>query len=168
MSKRILVIGPSGSGKTYVSTMLHEKGINAVDADLLEGLSDWFDSDGEKVECPPDAGKEFLDTHRFLWSKEFLVKFLQDQTEIYLFGMAGNVFDMINLFDRVYFLKTQPKILAERLRRKSRENPMGKTEYQLKNALQYAKEIEGPAHKLGITMIDAEQTPESIFQQLNV
>lgn len=166
MIKRVLVIGPSGSGKTYISAKLREKGVNAVDADLIPDLADWYDKDDRSVEFPPDADKEFLDTHRFLWKREVLEKFLEDQNEIYLFGLSGNIFDMLGVFDKVYLLKAQPEVLVERLRHESRENPMGKTEYQLQNALSYAKEIEETAQKLGIEMIDANQTPEQIYSQI--
>src|SRR3989338_3744394 len=135
MSKRVLIIGPSGSGKTYVSAALRAKGINAIDADLVEGLSDWFDGNDKKVECPADAGPEFLNNHVFLWDRGFLSKFLEEQDEVYLFGASGNVFDMLDLFDKVYFLKVSPELLAKRLRHENRENPMGKTNYQLQNAL---------------------------------
>ena len=166
MSKRVLIIGPSGSGKTYVSAALRAKGINAIDADLVEGLSDWFDGNGKKVKCPADAGPEFLNSHEFLWDREFLSKFLEGQDEIYLFGASGNVFDMLDLFDKVYFLKASPELLAKRLRHKSRENPMGKTDYQLQNALKWAKEIEEKASNLHIEMINADQTPEVIFGKI--
>lgn len=167
MPKHILITGPSGSGKTYISGKLHEKGINAIDADTIPGLADWYDEEDKKVGLPPDAGKEFLDNHRFLWDREFLEDFLQKQDEIYLFGMSGNVFDMLDLFDRAYFLKTDPQVLAERLRHEGRKNPMGKTEYQLQNALDYAKEVEETALKLCIEMIEADQTPEEIFSQIS-
>jgi len=164
MSKRILIIGPSGSGKTFVSAALRAKGINAPDGDLVEKLSDWFDGNGNKVICPPDADKEFLDNHEFLWDKNELKKFLEAQKEaIYLFGMSGNVFDVLDFFDKVYFLKTSPEVLVDRLRHESRENPMGKTDYQLQNAINWGKEIEGKASKLGIAMIDANRSPDEIF-----
>lgn len=166
MSKRVLIIGPSGSGKTYVSAALREKGINAVDADFVEGLSDWFDGNGKKVECPADAGPEFLNSHEFFWDRGFLGKFLEGQNGVYLFGASGNVFDMLDLFDKTYFLKASPELLAKRLRHESRENPMGKTGYQLQNALKWAKEIEQKATDLRIEMINADQAPEVIFDKI--
>ncbi len=168
MAKHILIIGPSGSRKTYISASLRKHGINALDADLIEGLSGWFGAGGKQVTCPESADKKFLDNHEFLWNRNFLSQFLQEQqNDFYLFGMSGNVFDMADLFDEVYFLKTSPEILAERLRHESRENPMSKTDFQLENALNWAKEIEETANKLGIQMIDANQSPKQIFSQIN-
>lgn len=165
-AKQVLILGPSGAGKTYISANLREKGINAVDADLIEGLGEWYDGEGKRVEFHENAGKEFLDSHPFLWDEEILKRLLKENDELYLFGMAGNAFDFVSLFDKVYFLKAKPETLAERLNHSTRENPMGKTEYQLQNALQYAKEIEETAAKMGLEIIDAEKTPEDIFSKI--
>ncbi|MFH0852520.1 MAG: AAA family ATPase [bacterium] len=169
MRKKILIIGSSGSGKTHVSAELRRRGINAVDADLIDGLSDWFDGKGDKVEYPKDASKEFLDNHKFLWDRKFLKEFLDKQKEIYLFGLSGNIFSVIDLFDRVYFLKVDSQILAKNLRHASRENPMGRTDYQLENALRYAEEIERKANELGIKFIDAtDKSSEQIFSEISI
>ena len=166
MIKQILITGPSGSGKSYISAKLREEGINAVDADLIEGFGEWYDSKDRRVDFPSDAGKEFLDQHRFLWKREDVEKLLKENDELYLFGMSGNTFDMLDLFNKVYFLKADPEVLAERLKHETRENPMGETEYQLQNALIYAKEIETTAYKHDIQMIDANQTPEAVFSHI--
>lgn len=169
MSKNILIIGPSGSGKTHISATLRKQEIQAVDADLVDGLAGWFGSDGKEVAYPESADKKFLDNHAFLWNRNFLWKFLHEQQDdLYFFGMSGNVFDMIDLFDKIYFLKTSPEILAQRLRHENRENPMGKTDYQLQNALNWAKEIEERAKKIDSEMIDANQTPDQIYLQIKL
>lgn len=160
---KILVIGPSGSGKTYISSKLRELKINAVDADLIDGLSNWYDGRGNKIEYPRDADKEFLDNHSFLWDREFLKKYLERNPDIYLFGSSGNMFEMLDLFDRVYFLKVEPSLLRERLTHESRENPMGITEYQRENAVKWALEIEKKAKDLGVEFIDATLSPEQIL-----
>lgn len=167
MSKKILIIGPSGSGKTHISAELRKSGINAIDADLVPGLSGWFDKYGKEVEYPENADKEFLDNHEFLWDKEFVKDYLEKQDEICLFGLSGNVFNITDLFDEVYFLKVERQALAENLRHASRENPMGRTDYQLKNALQHAEEIEQEAKELGIKIINATgKSPVEIFKEI--
>lgn len=169
MPKNILIIGPSGSGKTHISATLRKQGIRAIDADLVEGLSGWIGADGKEVAYPESADKKFLNNHNFLWNRNLLSKFLQEQQDdLYLFGMSGNVFDVVDLFDRIYFLKTSPEILAKRLRHENRENSMGRTDYQLHNALNWAKEIEKKAKKIDSGMIDANQTPEQIYLQIKL
>lgn len=167
INKKILIIGPSGSGKTYISAELRKYGINAVDADLLSGLSDWFDRNGNRVDYLEDAGKEFFENHEFIWNKKFLRKFLVKQKEIYLFGLSGNIFNAIDLFDKVYFLKVSWQVIVKNLRHASRENPMGRTDYQLENALRYAEEIENKANEIGIEFIDATgKSPKQIFNEI--
>ena len=161
---KILVIGPSGSGKTYISSKLRESGINAIDADLINCLSDWYDGAGNKVEYPIDADENFFGNHSFLWDRKFLKNYLDKNSDIYLFGSSGNMFEMLDLFDKTYFLKAGPLLLKERLTHESRENPMGMTEYQRENAAKWAIEIEKKAKDLGIEFIDATLSPEEIFK----
>ncbi len=168
MDNRVLVLGPSGVGKTYIATFLRDNGVGAYDADLIPGLAGYYNGNGDEVEYPIDAGKEFFDNHEFLWNREFIEKFLETRNEVYLFGISGNAFEMLDLFSKVYFLKASPELLAQRLRHESRENPMGKTDYQLQNALNWAKEIEEEAFALNIPMIDATLKPQQIFDQIRL
>lgn len=160
---KVLIFGPSGSGKTYVSSKLRQLGINTVDSDLIEGLSSWYNG-GNKVAYQKDADKEFLDNHSFLWDREFLQDYLNKNPEIYLFGSSGNVFEMLDLFDKVYFLKVNPQLQKERLIHESRENPMGITEYQRENAVNWGLELEQKAKELDIPFIDAALEPEEILK----
>lgn len=133
----------------------------------MEGLSAWFDGQGNEVEYPIDAGEQFLNSHSLLWNKEFLRKMLGGEKETYLFGASGNIFDVLDLFDRVYFLKLDPSIQKERLQHETRENPMGSTEYQRENAVAWALELEDLARQLNIPFIDATLTPKEIFNQIS-
>ena len=164
--ERVLITGASGSGKTFIATTLNNQGINAFDADSIKGLCGWFDTAGNRVNYPPDAGEEFLGNHAFLWSRDFLARFLDRQNKIYLFGVSRNAFEMIDLFDNVFFLKISPDILVTRLRNGSRVNPMGRTAYQIKYVLQWARKYEEIARALCIRMIDANKSPRQIFSQI--
>lgn len=161
---KVLVFGPSGSGKTYISSKLRKLGINAVDADLIEDLSSWYDRQGNKVKYPEDADEVFLNNHSFLWNRKFLEDYLAKVADIYLFGASGNIFDMLDLFDKVYFLKVNPDLQKERLTHQLRENPMGNTEYQRENAVRWGLELEQKAKNSGIKFIDATLGPEEIFR----
>lgn len=162
---RTLVIGPSGSGKTYLSKELKKLGLNAVDTDTINGLSSWYYGK-DKVEYPEDADEEFFANHSFLWDREFFKNYLDKNPDIYLFGSSGNMFDMLDLFDEVYFLKVDPQLIKERLTHESRENPMGKTEFQRENAVNWGKEIEQKAKNLEIEFIDGTLKPQEIFNLL--
>ncbi len=163
---KVLIFGPSGSGKTYISSYLRKLGINAVDADKIEDLSSYYDGQGNKVEYSEDAGKEFLDNHSFLWDRIFLEDYLRKNPDIFLFGASGNIFDMLDFFDKVYFLKIDPDLQKERLIHESRENPMGNTEYQRENAVRWGQQLEQKAKTLGIKFIDATLSPKKILYEI--
>ena len=164
LSMKVLIFGPSGSGKTYISSELRKLGINAADADLIEGLSSWYDGAGNKVPYQENAGEEFLNSHSFLWDRKFLEDYLSKNPGIYLFGSSGNLFEILDLFDKAYFLKVDPDLQKERLIHQSRENPMGNTEYQRENAVRWGQELEEKAKGLGIEFVDATLSPKEILK----
>ena len=121
---KVLIFGPSGSGKTYVSHALQNLGINAFDGDDIEGLSAWYDSNGKKASQPESADEAIANHYSFLWDKKFLAKFLNRFSDVYVFGGSGNIFNMFDLFDKIYFLKVEPELQKARLHSSSRKNPM--------------------------------------------
>lgn len=163
---KVLITGPSGAGKTYLSKELKKLGLNSVDADLIEGLSSWYDGRGNVVKYPENAGKEFLDNHSFLWNKSFLEDYLADKNDIYLLGSSGNIFEMLDLFDKSYYLDVSGEAIGERLQHEGRENPMGNTEYQRNNAILWAQELREKAKSLGLNFINGELSAEEIFKLL--
>ena len=163
---KVLIFGPSGAGKTYLSKELKKLGLNSVDADLIGPLNSWFDGNGKKVNYPEYADAEFLDNHSFLWDKDYLSKYLTTHPDIYLFGASGNIFEMFDLFDKVYYLDVPDNVQNERLQHESRENPMGNTEYQRQNAIAWGNELRQKAKNLEITFIDTTKDTEDIYQEL--
>lgn len=161
---KVLIYGPSGSGKTYLSSQLKLMGHPAIDGDTIDGLSGWFDGLGNRVEYRVDADEEFLENHSFLWSRDFLEKYLADKGSIYIFGAAGNTYEVFDLFDEVYFLKVPIKVQQERLIHPSRENPMGMTKYQREQCAKWAHELYDEAQKYNIPIIDATLTPQEIWE----
>ena len=73
---------------------------------------------------------------------------------------------MIDLFDKVFFLKVSLENQNEMLMHESRENPMGNTEFQRKNAVKWAQEIEEKAKSLNIPFVDASLSPSEIYSIL--
>jgi hypothetical protein len=159
---KVLVFGPSGSGKTYVSHALQKAGINAFDDDQVEGLSNWYDVHGNKVAPPQTADEASANQYAFLWSKKALAAFVNRFPEVYVFGGSGNVFNMLDLFDRVYFLKVEPELQKERILSATRETPL--MDQNEEGIVIWGDWFEEVARKLNILFVDASLTPQQIFE----
>ena len=165
-TKLTLITGPSGSGKTTISHKMANLGLNVVDADTLDGLSGWFNALGEQVTFPDDACKTFLETHKFIWKRSYLEVYLRKQRGLLLLGSARNVFEMADLFDEVIFLQVNPLVLRRRLADASRDNPMGRTEFQRDYCILRAAEYEKLAREIRARFLDGSQSPEEIIREI--
>ncbi|MEW6408351.1 MAG: AAA family ATPase [Patescibacteria group bacterium] len=164
-AQKILITGMPYSGKSYVSAFLKKHGENVIDADSIKGLGQWFDKNGNKVDFPHDASKEWLGTHDFLWDKNFLRSWLNGQkSTVYLFGLAANVLAVTELFDRAYYLDMSPEVLKKRFAENERTNPMGQTQEQQATILRDLSGFAQKARNHGFTIIDANQTPREIYK----
>ncbi|HEY4289299.1 MAG TPA: AAA family ATPase [Puia sp.] len=165
----VLIFGPSGSGKTYVAKALQARSINAFDDDQIAGLSAWYDKDGRKVAAPANAEEAKTGQYAFLWSKKALAKFLNSFTsagsDVYIFGGSGNIFNLLDLFDRVYFLKIEPGLQWQRLRSPSRPTP--DMDVDADGLVVWGAWFEEQAQKHHIPFIDAALTPAQIFELIS-
>ena len=159
---KVLVIGPSGSGKSYVADALQAKGINAFDDEDIDGLSSWYNQQRQKIPPPKTAEEAFANHYSFLWDKKFLSDFLNGHDEVYIFGGSGNVTDVFDLFDKVYFLKIGPELQRKRLRSPLRKTP--DLDFGEEGMIVWGAWFEEEARKRNIPFVNADQTPEEIFE----
>jgi hypothetical protein len=160
---KTLLFGPSGSGKTFIANALRSKGINAFDADDLQGLGDWYDRNWKKVATPKTTDEALSNHYSYLWSREFLTDFLgrYADTDVYLFGGSGNLFGVTDLFDKIYFLKVDPALQQQRLASPSRPTPS--MDQDADGLVVWGSWLEEEAKKRNVPLLDAAQTPEQIF-----
>jgi len=165
IAQKIIITGMPYSGKSYVSDFLKKNGENVIDADSIKGLGHWFDKRGNKVDFPHDASKEWLDTHDFLWDKNFLHLWLTEQkSSVYIFGFAANILELLDLFDKAYYLDISPEVLKQRFVENERANPMGQTEEQQETILRDLSDFAQKAKEKGLIFIQADQSPEKIYK----
>jgi hypothetical protein len=162
---KVLIFGPSGSGKTYVSTAWKQRGINAYEDSDIQSLSGWHDKYGNKVATPTTASEALNNRYSFLWSKRVLKNFLDMHPDVYIFGGAGNIFDLADLFDKIYFLKIEPAIQKARIVHSSRETPL--MDFDEEAVVIWGDWIEAEAKKRNISFIDATLSPDQIFNIIN-
>jgi len=159
---KVFVFGPSGSGKTYVSHALQKSGINAYDDADIEGLSAWYDRQGRKIAAPDTADEAINNQYSFLWSKKVLKEFVNRFKDVYIFGGSGNIFNMLDLFDKTFFLKVEPQIQKERILNSPRPTPL--MDINDNGIVIWGEWLEQEAKKRHIPFIDASLTPKEIFE----
>jgi len=158
---KVLIFGPSGSGKTYTSQALRDSGINAWDADDIIGLSAWYDKHGQKVTEPKTAEEAINHRYSFLWSKSFLTRFLSRFSEVYVFGGSGNIWNMFDFFDRVYFLKVDVETQKNRILNAANRNSL--LDFTENDLVIWGEWFEKEAKKRNILFIDATLSPDEIY-----
>ncbi len=158
---KILIFGPSGSGKTFFSNKLSKQGFNAFDADQIKGLSGWYDKNGQKIFNPKDLHQVFNNNYSFLWSRRVLRIFLSKYEHVLVFGGAGNIFDMIDLFDSTYFLKVDVKTQKERIQKSTERN----SGFDSRNneLVIWGQWLEEEAIKMNIPFINGNLSPDEIY-----
>lgn len=159
---KVLVFGPSGAGKTYVSQVLKKQGINAFDDGEIKDLSGWYNQQGQKVANPATAREALDNRYSFLWSRQVLKKFMDQYADVYVFGGSGNIFTMLDLFDKTYFLKVDPHIQKERILHSSRATPQ--MDFDENGIVTWGDWLEQEAKKRAIPFIDATFSPGQIFE----
>ncbi|WP_214073652.1 hypothetical protein [Mucilaginibacter sp. dw_454] len=159
---KVLIFGPSGSGKTYITKVLQHAGINAYDDADIEGLSNWYDQNGRKVTAPATADEATAKHYSFLWSKKAMAGFIDQFDDVYVFGGSGNVWSVFDLFDKVYFLKIEPQLQRQRLMSPHRPTPL--MDMNDEGFVIWGDWFEQMAKEKDIPFVDADQTPEQIFE----
>jgi hypothetical protein len=162
---KVLIFGPSASGKTYVAHALQKLGINAFDAENIKGLSAWYNQEGKKVSEPTTVDEAAEKRLAFLWSRRSLARFLDQYTEVYVFGGSGNIARVFDLFDKVYFLKVDPELQKARLLSPERSTPhLDKNEQG--EPIIWGSWFEELAMQQNISFVDASLTPEEILEAI--
>lgn len=158
---KVLVFGPSGSGKTYVSAALQWAGVNAFDDKDIKGLSSWYSPRGSKVAPPQTADEAFAKGYSFLWDKKILQQFVNQFTDVYVFGGSGNMTQVFDLFDKLYCLKIPPQLQKERLASGTRETPQ--MDSNKDGLVIWGDWLEQLAVTNDIPLIDASLSPAEIY-----
>lgn len=110
-----------------------------------------------------NADGKWLSKHKWKWNKKRLVEMLEQNREMYLFGMSDNMYDLLVLFDKAYYLKVDRKLLTDRLKYREKEDEFGKTEEQREMIFGWIDYCEEQAKEEGLEFVDASLTPKQIF-----
>src|SRR5689334_15699944 len=125
-----LVTGNPGSGKTTLAAELVRRGLVAIDPDYDAELSHWVDDEGTptlKADGPADPDVQWLRTHHWVWSRSRLQEILREcQVPVFICGIALNIHDVADLFDRIFLLRIDAQTQEQRLLSYDAANPPGR------------------------------------------
>src|SRR5947207_6179657 len=114
-----LVTGNPGSGKSTLAQELARRELATTDPDYDPELSYWEDDAGKwvsKAEGPASPDEQWLRTHRWVWNRSRLQHLLtQQQGPIFVCGIALNIEQILDLFDRHFLLRIDSDTQEERL-----------------------------------------------------
>lgn len=154
----IYVTGVSGTGKSALCTELVARGYDARDADY--GVGGWFRiADGVEVPRPSVDGyrtPEWYAVHQWGYSVERAARFASEVSDGigFLCGSGANENEIWPLIDKAFYLDVDEANLRERLATR-RWNDFGKTEYELRNILEWHRNMAANARRFGIERLDA-------------
>lgn len=162
----IYLTGNSGAGKSTIRKELSRRGYEAHDTDEND-VSSWQNKlTGKTVERPEfeaDRTKEWYDKHDWNMSRE-KVENLQDVAKdkiVFLCGSTSNADEMIDLFDKVYYLSIDQDTLKKRLLTRT-DNDFGKAPDELANITGWHDSLEARYRGHGAEMLDASKSVKEV------
>jgi dephospho-CoA kinase len=127
--KLYLITGMSGSGKSSVVREMPQRGYGMIDIDD-SGICHWEHIDtGEHAEYQSGMDQAWLEQHKWVMDIEQLdaIAHALDAEEIFVCGMAHNIRDYLDRFEKVFLLESPREVIYERLKNRDEEGAFGKS-----------------------------------------
>ncbi len=164
MNKSILVTGVTGSGKSSVCGELRKRGYKAYDIENMDGLFTMIDKKTGKSADEYDKNNlESVKQCDWICDKNKLQEIVRKNAKDVVFycGTASNLDELLHLFDEVFLLKANPKILRERLSTR-KSNDFGRTSEVQEWILSWKKWWEDHMREKGAIIIDTNRDIKEI------
>jgi len=166
----VYITGNSGAGKSAVRKELQLRGYEAHDTDE-NNISSWQNKyTGNIVERPLDKADRtnvWYSEHDWNMSCNKIENLAMQANDklIFLCGSTSNADEMLNFFDKVYYLSVDEVTLKERLTRRT-SNDFGKAPDELKNILGWHMSLEERYKNYGAQLVDATQPIKSVVDEI--
>lgn len=167
--KNYLITGIAGTGKSAVGDMLAQKGYWIIEIDRVDGNKLIYRTRYDVRTNEPSTfkrgdGWQELQHVRWCINADVLRKELQaHQNEtVFVCGYANNWDELAQDFDGIFLLEANSKTIQDRLLTRTTGDWGRKYPEELQHALETAREYNESIEKLGATVIDAEQSLDTI------
>lgn len=165
-----LVTGNPGSGKTTLAAELARRGLVAIDPDYDAELSFWIDDQGAsvlKADGPAQPDAHWLRTHHWVWSRSRLEELLtQQQGPVFVCGIALNIHEIVDLFERIFVLRIDADIQEQRLLAYDTANPPGRSEAGRQQIREGRSIFESQMFELGAVALDGTAPTSRVADRL--
>ncbi len=165
-----LVTGNPGSGKSTLAQELARRGLATIDPDYDPELSYWEDDAGKRVsraEGPASPDEQWLRAHRWVWNRSRLQDVLtQHQAPVFVCGIALNIDQVLDLFDRLFLLRIDAETQEERLLAHDTNHPPGRSEAGRQQIRDGRPVFEAQMLKLGAIALDGKASTDAVADQL--
>ena len=165
-----LVTGNPGSGKSTLAQELARRGLATIDPDCDPELSYWEDDAGKRVsraEGPAAPDEQWLRAHRWVWNRSRLQDVLtQHQVPVFVCGIALNIGQVLDLFDRLFLLRIDADTQEERLLAHDTSHSPGRTEAGRQQIRDGRPVFEAQMLKLGAIALDGAASTDAVADQL--
>ena len=165
-----LVTGNPGSGKTTLADELVRRGLLGIDPDDDAELSYFEDDAGtptRKSESPEQPDEHWLRTHHWVWSRSRLQEIVrQHQAPLFVCGIAFNIHQVVDLFERIFLLRIDAETQEQRLLAYDAANQKGRNE-ALRQQIREGRPIfEAQMLELGAVVLDGTAPTPAVADQL--
>ena len=164
----ILITGSPGVGKTTIGQLLKENGHGFIDIDRTKNLKYWFNvKTGERVDFQGEKDLAWYDSHDLNWDLNVLKKLLAEQKEeiIFVAGVTSNVTENLDLFDKLFLLKTNLDTLRER-RIERRGMDFEADMAVIEQGFEHHNAFQNEMVKHGAMAVDANKSPTIIVREI--
>lgn len=166
--KHVLVTGVAGSGKTTLCDTFNKMGFEAYDIESIPKLFVMQDKvTGGVMTRHNNDNLEIVKRGDWLCDKERLTYILKSQSTDLAFycGVATNITEIMNLFDKTFMLRASEKNTLKRLAAR-KNGEFGNTNEVQRWILSWKEEAEASIMNRGAVVIDANQGPQEVASDI--
>ncbi len=166
---RFYITGVSGTGKSTAGEELARQGIPVIDLDDVKDLCKWIHKDtGERSHWRPGIGKEFFEKHEYVCDRKHLEELINrhlDKEAVGVVGLADNLPDIIDLFDKMFIFYCSEETFIKRI--EDRQNhDFGKHDSEKEMILTWYKDYKEEMLAKGAIPINTEKSLKEVVGEV--